>query len=65
MDSIPESVKVAVANKVTNVIRMLKLNNAENTFIGDDMVRGVSGGERKRATIAEMIMGQSRVLVLG
>ncbi len=62
---IPDALKVAVKNKVGNLIRMLKLTNAENTFIGDDLIRGVSGGERKRVTIAEMIMGMSRVLILG
>ncbi len=48
-----------------NLIRMLKLTNAQDTILGDNLIRGVSGGERKRVTIAEMIMGFSRVLVLG
>ena len=61
----PEQLRGAQERKAGNIIRMLKLSNAENTFIGDDLIRGVSGGERKRVTIAEMIMGLSKVLVLG
>ncbi len=54
-----------VAPQVENLIRMLKLTNAKDTILGDNLIRGVSGGERKRVTVAEMIMGLSRVLVLG
>ena len=57
--------RTAAQHRVSNIIRILKLSNAEDTFIGDDLIRGVSGGERKRVTIAEMIMGMARVLVLG
>ena len=65
LDTVPEQLRPFVMEKVSNVIRLLKLSNAEDTFIGNDLIRGVSGGERKRVTIAEMIMGVARVLVLG
>jgi ABC-type multidrug transport system ATPase subunit/ABC-type multidrug transport system permease subunit len=44
---------------VTLVMKALGLTRVENTFVGDDeRVRGVSGGERKRVTVAEMsVMG--------
>lgn len=32
---------------------MLGISHTINTRVGDDFVRGVSGGERKRVTIAE------------
>ncbi len=47
------------------MIRLLKLTNAQNTILGDNLIRGVSGGERKRVTIGEMIMGFPRVTILG
>jgi ATP-binding cassette, subfamily G (WHITE), member 2, PDR len=35
------------------VMAMLGLNHIVNSKVGDDIIRGVSGGERKRVTIAE------------
>ncbi|PSR83352.1 ABC-2 type transporter [Coniella lustricola] len=35
------------------------LSHTYNTKVGDDFVRGVSGGERKRVSIAEMILAGS------
>lgn len=32
---------------------MFGISHTINTCVGDDFVRGVSGGERKRVTIAE------------
>ena len=38
---------------------MFNLTNAAETKIGDDLIRGVSGGERKRVSIAEVFIGGS------
>jgi ATP-binding cassette, subfamily G (WHITE), member 2, PDR len=38
---------------------MFNLSKAAETKIGDDLIRGVSGGERKRVSIAEGFIGGS------
>lgn len=38
------------------VMTMLGLRHTFNTRVGNDFVRGVSGGERKRVSIAEAIL---------
>lgn len=43
------------------VASMFNLGDAFETPMGNDMIRGVSGGEKKRATIAEAFMGGSQV----
>jgi ATP-binding cassette subfamily G (WHITE) protein 2 (PDR) len=41
------------------VMAVCGLSHTYNTKVGDDFVRGVSGGERKRVSIAEMILAGS------
>ncbi|RKL04457.1 ABC transporter CDR4 [Fusarium oxysporum] len=43
------------------VMAMFGISNTLNTKVGDDFVRGVSGGERKRVSIAEAILNQSAI----
>ena len=46
---------------VMNVIDEMGLRKAKDTIIGDEKVRGVSGGERRRANIgAQLISGNLR-----
>lgn len=45
------------ARKMTQVIMaVFGLSHTFNTKVGSDVVRGVSGGERKRVSIAEMVL---------
>lgn len=37
------------------LLRMLNITHTDQTLVGDEFVRGVSGGERKRVSIAEML----------
>ena len=39
------------------VIRLLGLQSTVDTVVGNETLRGVSGGERKRVTSAEMLVG--------
>ncbi|TMW67515.1 hypothetical protein Poli38472_011135 [Pythium oligandrum] len=43
------------------VIQQLGLENCQNTIVGNAMLRGVSGGERKRVTTGEMSFGNKFV----
>jgi ATP-binding cassette, subfamily G (WHITE), member 2, SNQ2 len=40
---------------------MLNIRHTRETLVGDEFVRGVSGGERKRVSIAEMMATRARV----
>lgn len=40
---------------------MLNISHTKKTLVGDEFVRGVSGGERKRVSIAEMMATRARV----
>ncbi|TFK26774.1 ABC-transporter [Coprinopsis marcescibilis] len=43
------------------LLRMLNIPHSKNTLVGDAFVRGVSGGERKRVSIGEMMATRARV----
>ncbi|PWA35774.1 ABC transporter G family member 37 [Artemisia annua] len=59
------STKGQEANVVTDyTLKMLGLDICADTMVGDQMIRGFSGGQRKRVTTGEMIVGQSKVLLM-
>ncbi|CAM1504844.1 Fc.00g024350.m01.CDS01 [Cosmosporella sp. VM-42] len=43
------------------VMAMFGISKTINTKVGNDFIRGVSGGERKRVSIAEAILNQSTI----
>ncbi|KAE9382722.1 hypothetical protein BT96DRAFT_740381, partial [Gymnopus androsaceus JB14] len=43
------------------LLRMLNISHTKDTLVGDEFVRGVSGGERKRVSIAEMMTTRAPV----
>ncbi|EEY61558.1 ATP-binding Cassette (ABC) Superfamily [Phytophthora infestans T30-4] len=47
-----------------HAIRQLGLGSCQSTVLGDAMLRGVSGGERKRVTMGEMAFGNEPVVML-
>lgn len=50
-----------IESQVQVVMAMCGLTHTRNTKVGNDFIRGVSGGERKRVSIAEMIVAGSSV----
>jgi len=52
----------AVSAKVEEVISLLKLDGCADTQLGSAMMRGVSGGERKRCMIANELLSQPKIL---
>lgn len=55
--------KAEFKNKViTTMLKMFNIEHTMNTIVGNPFVRGVSGGERKRVSIAEMMITSGTVL---
>jgi len=51
-------------SKVETIIRDLKLSKCQNTFVGGPLLKGVSGGERKRCSIGvELITDPSLIFL--
>ncbi|EXB94131.1 Pleiotropic drug resistance protein 1 [Morus notabilis] len=46
------------------IIKILGLENCADTMVGDALVRGISGGERKRVTTGEILVGPARALFM-
>ncbi|KAJ8906822.1 hypothetical protein NDN08_003308 [Rhodosorus marinus] len=55
--------KVIRRNRVELITSFLGINHTLDTAVGDAALRGVSGGERKRVTIAEILCGSMGSLV--
>lgn len=47
---------------ISALLRMFGISHTEYTLVGDEFVRGVSGGERKRVSIAETLAAKSTVV---
>ncbi|KAF6153601.1 hypothetical protein GIB67_027468 [Kingdonia uniflora] len=46
------------------ILKVLGLDVCAATLVGSDMLRGVSGGQRKRVTTGEMVVGPRRTLFM-
>ncbi|MCO5557016.1 hypothetical protein L7F22_010571 [Adiantum nelumboides] len=60
---------VAMEGQDTNIVtdyvsKILGLDICTDTLIGDQMRRGISGGERKRVTTGEMLVGPAKALFM-
>ncbi|RLN60620.1 hypothetical protein BBJ29_008702 [Phytophthora kernoviae] len=69
-ESSPESLEALEAMKAVFVhypdivVKQFGLQNCQDTIVGDAMTRGVSGGERKRVTTAELEFGTKCVSLM-
>ncbi|PPD92547.1 hypothetical protein GOBAR_DD10505 [Gossypium barbadense] len=46
------------------IIKILGLENCADTLVGNEMIRGISGGQRKRVTTGEMLAGPAKLLLM-
>ena len=47
---------------ITTLLKMFNIEHTRKTIVGNPFVRGVSGGERKRVSIAEMLVTNASIL---
>ncbi|KAA1138815.1 hypothetical protein PGTUg99_015044 [Puccinia graminis f. sp. tritici] len=60
---LPQQTKSDFQQQVLDLLlRMLGISHTKNTLVGNAQIRGVSGGERKRVSIAEMMATRASVL---
>lgn len=52
------------ATRVDDTLTLLHLNNCADTVVGNDLLRGISGGEKKRVTVGEGLLTNARVLLM-
>ncbi|XVE52143.1 hypothetical protein DITRI_Ditri02bG0098800 [Diplodiscus trichospermus] len=53
------------ANVITDyILKILGLEVCAETMVGDEMLRGISGGQRKRVTTGEMLVGPAKALFM-
>ncbi|KAJ6942433.1 ABC transporter G family member 29-like [Populus alba x Populus x berolinensis] len=45
-------------------LKILGLDVCKDTVVGDEMIRGISGGQKKRVTTGEMIVGPTKTLFM-
>ncbi|XP_042413622.1 ABC transporter G family member 36-like isoform X1 [Zingiber officinale] len=59
------SIEGQETNVITDyVLKILGLEVCADTMVGDEMLRGISGGQRKRVTTGEMLVGPARALFM-
>jgi ABC-type multidrug transport system ATPase subunit len=51
-------------NKVKDIMTVLGLNSCKDTYVGNDMIRGVSGGQKRRVTVGEMMLLPGEIKVM-
>nr|XP_048332096.1 pleiotropic drug resistance protein 1-like isoform X3 [Ziziphus jujuba var. spinosa] len=52
-------------NVVTDyILKILGLEVCADTMVGDEMIRGISGGQKKRLTTGEMLVGPAKALFM-
>ncbi|KAI3935814.1 hypothetical protein MKX01_032998 [Papaver californicum] len=59
------AVEGAESSLITDyTLKLLGLEGCRDIIIGDEMIRGISGGQKKRVTTGEMIVGPTKTLFM-
>ncbi len=58
----PDEPEQYVQHKKNSILESLGIGHTTKTKIGNEFIRGVSGGERKRVSLAEMMAGHVSIL---
>jgi ABC-type multidrug transport system ATPase subunit len=61
---LPAGAAEAHGKAVEDILSLLHLHICADTVIGNDLLRGVSGGEKKRVTVGEGLLTNARFLAL-
>ena len=56
--------KKKIKRRVDKILRILKIDNVADSIIGDELVRGLSGGEKKRVCIAIELVSSPSVILM-
>lgn len=59
-----KSSRIEIEERVAYLLKILRIEKCQNTRIGDNLERGVSGGERKRTSIAVELLSDSPIVFL-
>lgn len=51
-------------NRMERLLRILGLKHVEDTFVGNQFLRGISGGQKKRVTIGLDLLKGASVLLM-
>ncbi|CAD8171416.1 unnamed protein product [Paramecium pentaurelia] len=51
-------------SRVDQIIKDLNLRSCQNTLVGDNIIKGISGGEKKRTSIGMELISDPQVLIL-
>ncbi|OTA67144.1 hypothetical protein K449DRAFT_210745 [Hypoxylon sp. EC38] len=62
MNKTKRSAKAEIPVIANALLKMFGISHTKYTLIGDEYIRGVSGGERKRVSIAETLASKSTVM---
>ncbi|KAJ8612589.1 hypothetical protein CTAYLR_009793 [Chrysophaeum taylorii] len=56
------AVRALEAARSQLVMRVFGIEHVQDTIIGNASLRGISGGQRRRVTLAEMLMGKAKIV---
>ncbi len=54
----------AMRRRVDTMIELLSLQECQDTYVGNDLIRGVSGGQKKRVSVGEVLVTNARAILL-